>query len=351
MPTTNRNTLRRVRFAVVALIFSFGIARAAQAQQLQFASLGDVKLQSGEVLRDCRIGYRTYGALNADKSNVILIPTWAGGTTEQLAAAVGPGRLADSGKYYVITVDALSNGVSSSPSNSPKQPRMKFPRITIRDMVETQHILLTRVLSIPHVKAVMGISMGGMQTFQWIVAYPGFMDKAIPIVGSPRLAAYDLMQWQTQIDAVVNDARWKNGNYKTNFIAVQEAEFGAMVLTTPQHYNAHTTRQQVFEELQKAKADTGGQDASNKVRQVQAMMALDVSQPFGGSMEQAAAAVKAKVFVVVSRFDHTVTPQPALDFANQLQAPTLLLEGDCGHEAPGCEEPRLMEAVSAFLEN
>lgn len=111
----------------------FLAALCAGAQEQQFANLGDFKLESGEVLRDCRIGYRTFGQLSADKSNVILIPTWAGGTTERLAGNVGAGLLADSTKYYVILVDALSNGVSSSPSNSTLQPRMHFPKITVRD--------------------------------------------------------------------------------------------------------------------------------------------------------------------------------------------------------------------------
>jgi len=88
---------------------------------------------------------------------------------------------------------------------------MQFPRITIRDLVETQHELLTGVLGIHHLKAVMGISMGGMQTFQRIVAYPSFMDKAIPIVGSPRLAPHDLVLWQVQIDTITNDAAWNGG--------------------------------------------------------------------------------------------------------------------------------------------
>ena len=101
---------------------------SALSQEQQFANLGDFKLESGEVLRDCRIGYRTFGQLNPGKSNVILFPTWAGGTTEQLAGSVGAGRLADSTKYYVILVDALSNGVSSSPSNSELQPHMQFPK-------------------------------------------------------------------------------------------------------------------------------------------------------------------------------------------------------------------------------
>ena len=94
------------------------------AQEQQFAALGDFKLKSGEVIRDCRIGYRTFGRLNEQKSNAIVLPTWASGTSEQLKSNIGPGRLMNSEKYFVIAIDALGNGVSSSPSNSKLQPRM-----------------------------------------------------------------------------------------------------------------------------------------------------------------------------------------------------------------------------------
>ncbi|MDT7777538.1 MAG: hypothetical protein QOC99_50, partial [Acidobacteriota bacterium] len=202
---------RQIRVAASILLFLLMSAGVAAAQALKFAQLGDFRLESGDVLRDCRIGYRTFGALNADRSNAILFPTWASGTTEQLMSNFGPGRLVDTSKFYVIAVDALGNGVSSSPSNSTRQPRMKFPRFTVRDMVNSQHELLTKVLGISHLKAVLGISMGGMQTFQWIVAYPDFMDCGVPVVGSPRLAPYDLLDWQTQIDAIMNDPGWQNG--------------------------------------------------------------------------------------------------------------------------------------------
>ncbi|MDQ3907488.1 MAG: alpha/beta fold hydrolase [Acidobacteriota bacterium] len=323
-------------------------AVAAAQQQQQFARLGDFRLESGETLRDCRVGYRTFGAMNADRSNVILFPTWASGTTEQLASNFGPGRLVDTSKYYVVAVDALSNGVSSSPSNSTLQPRMSFPRVTIRDMVNTQHELLTRVLGIKHVRAVMGISMGGMQTFQWVVAYPDFMDLGVPVVGSPRLAPYDLLDWQTQIDAIMNDPGWQNGNYTREPARAAEYEFGALVLTTPSEVNRRMTREQVLKEIERAKS-VHGFDANDKIRQDQAMMSLDVSAPFGGSMERAASAVKARVLVVVALQDHTVTPGPAIEFARLLKAQLLTLEGDCGHLAPGCEAQKLNPAVAEFL--
>ena len=113
------------------------LIHVAAAQQLQMASVGDLTLVSGEVIRDCRIGYRTFGHLNADKSNVVVFATWFRGTTKDLIDLFGPGKLVDTSKYYVIAVDALGDGVSSSPSNSPSQLHMTFPKIAIRDMVNS----------------------------------------------------------------------------------------------------------------------------------------------------------------------------------------------------------------------
>jgi len=342
--TTHSTLAPRIIFTII--LFSL----SASAQELQFAQLGDFKLENGQVIRDCRIGYRTFGKLNETRSNAIIFPTWAGGTTEQLKGSIGPGKLVDSNRYFVIAVDALSNGVSSSPSNSKLQPRMSFPNITLRDSVNTQYELATRILKLNHVRAVIGISMGGMQTFQWLVSYPDFMDLGVPIVGSPRLAAYDLLLWQAQIDAIMNDASWNNGNYATNPARAPEFEFGALLLTTPDEYNKKMTRQKVLEELKKAReAKGGGFDANDKIRQDQAMMALDVSEPFGGSLEQAAARVKAKVFVIASKFDHVVTPGPAIEFAKLINAKLLVLEGDCGHLAPSCEYQKVNPVIDEFL--
>ena len=323
---------------------------STSAQDLQFAELGDFKLENGQVIRDCRIGYRTFGKLNEARSNAIIFPTWAGGTTEQLKGSIGPGKLVDSNRYFVIAVDALANGVSSSPSNSKLQPRMSFPNITLRDSVNTQYELATRILKLNHVRALIGISMGGMQTFQWIVSYPDFMDLGIPIVGSPRLAPYDLLLWQSQLDGIMNDRNWNNGDYTVNPARTPEYEFSALLLTTPDHFNKEMTRAKVLDELKQAReAKGGGFDANDKVRQVQAMMALDVSAPFSGSLEQAAGRVKARVFVVVAKFDHVVTPGPALEFAQLLHAKVMVLEGDCGHISTACEANKLNPAVDEFL--
>ena len=334
-----------IRSLIVLHLF----ALAALAQQQQFANIGDLKLENGGVIRNCRIGYRTFGQLNADKSNVIVFPTWAGGTTEQLQSSIGPGKLVDSTTYFVIAIDALSNGVSSSPSNSRLQPRMRFPQFTLRDTVNSQHKLLTTVLKIDHVKAIVGISMGGMQAFQWLVSYPDFMDKAVPIVGSPRLAPYDLLIWQAQIEALMRDRDWRGGNYSSNPARALDFAFGQILLTTPPDYNKRKKREEVLADLEKARRNGRSFDANDKIRQTQAMMKLDIYRDFGGDLERAAKAVKAKVFVVVSRFDHVVTPGPAIEFASLLNAKVLNLESECGHLATVCESTHLNTAVAEFL--
>jgi homoserine O-acetyltransferase len=341
--------MNNIRRGLIVLVAVLCLSAASYAQDQKFADLGDFKLVSGETLRDCRIGYRTFGKMNADRSNIVVFPTWAGGTTEELMANVGPGKLISDADYYVVLIDALANGVSSSPSNSTVQPHMKFPKITVRDMVNTQHELLTKKLGITHVKAVIGISMGGMQTFQWMVSYPDFMDKAIPMVGSPHVAPYDVVMWRINIDSIEDSAGWNNGDYTQNPAQVVHFEIGELILQTPTEYNRTHTRQQVLDALKKAETDKG-EDANNTIRQSEAMMALDVSDAYGGSMEKAAAAVKAKVFVVVAKHDHTVTPQPARDFAALLHAPVLELESECGHLATGCDAAKLAPAVADFLQ-
>ncbi|MDA2939037.1 alpha/beta fold hydrolase [Acidobacteria bacterium AH-259-A15] len=123
---------------------------------------------------------------------------------------IGLGKLVDSTKYFVIAVDAFGNGVSSSPSKSRVQAGDSFPEFSIRDMVNAQHQLLTKVLGVSHLRAVMGISMGGMQTFQWMVSYPDFLGRAVPIVGSPRLASNDLLLWQAEMRAIEGARECRN---------------------------------------------------------------------------------------------------------------------------------------------
>ena len=188
------------------------LARAADGDQ-QIGQLHTCKLSNGRQIDDCFLGYRTWGTLNAQQSNAILFPSWFSGNSNNIANFVGADKMVDPARFFLVAVDALGDGVSSSPSNSSDQHGTHFPAITIADMVDVEYRLATEVLHLKHLHAVMGISMGGMQTFEWMVKYPAFMDLAVPIVGSPRLTSYDLLLWQSEVEAAQDDPLFQGGNY------------------------------------------------------------------------------------------------------------------------------------------
>jgi homoserine O-acetyltransferase len=339
--------MRRALLAFFFLLFSVFLP-AQTIPPLQYANLGDLKLENGSVIHDCRIGYRTLGTLNAAKSNAVLFPSWFTGKSGDIAAGLGPGAYVDTSKYFVIAVDSLGNGVSSSPSNSTTQHGTDFPQFSIRDMVYSEYRLVTETLHLQHLHAVMGVSMGGIQTFQWMVSYPDFMDLAIPIAGTPQMSSYDLLLWNIELKALESDPAYKNGKYTETPPLSLVALIHNMNLTTPDFRANHTTRegfQQYFEEIV-----TNGDrftDANDYLHQLQAIIGHDIAH--GSSLYDAANKVKTKVLVINATQDHMVNPLPALGFAKLIHAQTLLLESDCGHMAPGCESAKMDPVVQQFL--
>lgn len=315
----------------------------------QFADLGVCRLVSGKQIDHCRLGYRTWGQLNAARSNAVLIPTWFSGTSANWFDAIGLKGLVDPARYFIVVIDALADGVSISPSNSPSQHGPDFPAITIQDMVNAEHRLAVETLHLNHVHAVMGISMGGFQTFEWMADYPTFMDDAVPIVGSPRPNGRDLLLSLSDIDAVKSDPAFQGGRY-TKAPAVPQAQLiWQLNLTTPEQF-ARTHPPDVFER-DYAKWEATGIlpfDANDWIAQLEACLHQDIAH--GGTLEDAAKRVKAKVLIVPSLQDHMVNPQPALNFAKLIGAKTFLLKGDCGHLATRCESATLNPVVRAFLD-
>ena len=178
----------------------------------QLYRIGDFKLESGEVIKDFAISYVTHGTLNAKKSNAILMVTAISGNHHRIDFLIGPGKALDSAKYFVIATDAIGNGLTTSPSNSTAQPRMKFPKYGIRDMVESQHRLLGH-LGIARVVAVIGPSMGGMQTLQWGVSHPDTMDALVAMVPLARTPAWTTTVLEASRKAIMLDPAWSDGNY------------------------------------------------------------------------------------------------------------------------------------------
>lgn len=322
----------------------------------RFAQLGDLKLERGGTIEDCALGYRTVGTLNAERSNAVLLLTWRTGKSAQALGLLKPEGLFDPSPYYVIIVDSIGNGVSCSPSNSRTQKGPAFPAFTIRDMVEAEHRLVTKELKLTHLHAVLGYSMGGTQTFQWMVSHPDMMDVAVPIAGTPRQSSYDLLLFSALERAILSDPGYAGGAYTKNPTVSLYKLLFSLHATTPAHRNKETARGEVDEFLQATtEIDPAAVDANDSLWQIRAMMTQDIGEPGTAgperSLDVAAARIKARVHVISAAQDQLLNPNAALDFAKTIHASTTVLQTDCGHLALRCELAPIRAAVETALKS
>lgn len=323
------------------LFFYFIVSFSVFSQgNLKIANIGNLKTTGGKIIKNCKISYRTFGKMNENRSNGILFPTWFGGKSKDLMGNAG--TLIDTTKYYLILVDALGNGVSSSPSNT-----VGFPDITIKDMVNAEHQLLTKTLSINHLYAVMGISMGGMQTFEWLTSYPDFMEKAIPIVGTPKQSFYDKILWKTEWNII--EQAGKNPKARQEAMK-QVAMVHNLNLFTPLHWNNIQKAENADAQIKKAGEDyMKGNYSENWICQIKAMLSQDIYQTSGKNLENLKDFLKAKILVVVATQDNMVNPVAAMEFSKSLGTDYLELTGECGHVATACENEKMKNAIQAFF--
>jgi homoserine O-acetyltransferase/O-succinyltransferase len=177
--------------------------------------LGNVRLQRGATLRDCKLAYKTFGKLSAAKDNAIVYPTWYSGQHYDNEWLVGPGMALDPEKYFIIIPNMLGNGLSSSPSTMPAPyngPR--FPRVTAYDNVRVQHRLVTEKFGIKKLPLVTGWSMGALQTFHWGALYPDMVERIAPFCGSAKCSRHNFVFLEGVKAALTADAAYNGGWYK-----------------------------------------------------------------------------------------------------------------------------------------
>lgn len=181
----------------------------------ELIDIGDLTLENGGTLRRCQLAVATHGTLNADKTNAVLIPTWYSGTSKIMEQVyVGAGRALDPAKYFIVIVNQIGSGLSTSPHNAPFPGSAgHFPHVRIGDDVRAQHKLITEHYGIQELALVVGGSMGAQQTYEWAVRYPEMVKRAAPIAGTAKNTAHDFLFTDTLIDAITSDPAWQNGFY------------------------------------------------------------------------------------------------------------------------------------------
>lgn len=184
--------------------------------EYQMVPLGDFVLESGMVIRDCQLAISTFGELNESKNNAILVTTWFSGTNKAMEDIfIGEGRALDPSKYFIVVVNQICNGLSTSPQNVPIPFNAScFPNVRISDDVRAQHQLLTEYFNITSLELVVGGSMGAQQVYEWAVRYPEMVKRAAPIAGTAQTTPHCKLLSETLVEAITSDPEWKNGFYR-----------------------------------------------------------------------------------------------------------------------------------------
>ena len=180
-------------------------------------SLGDFVLEEGYTLRDCRLAYATFGELNEAKDNAILVTTWYSGTHQIMRDVyIGPGRALNPEEYFIVAINQIGNGLSSSPHNTDGTHAMAgFPRVRIGDDVRAQERLLRELFGIERLELVVGGSMGAQQTYEWAVRFPEkVIKRAAPIAGTARNTPHDFIYTQALVETITSDPAFEGGWYE-----------------------------------------------------------------------------------------------------------------------------------------
>jgi homoserine O-acetyltransferase len=198
--------------------------------------LPELRTVGGATIRDVAVGYETYGALNEARDNAILVAHYFSGTSHAAGryrpddplpgywdSIIGPGKAVDTDRYFVIASDTLVNFNANDPnvvttgpaSLDPATGRrygLNFPAVAIADFVRVQKALVDS-LGVKRLHAVMGPSMGGLQTFEWAASFPDFMERIIPVIAAPSFNGW-LTGWLSMWTQPIRlDPDWRGGAY------------------------------------------------------------------------------------------------------------------------------------------
>lgn len=331
------------------------------SQGAQRFSLGALTLQCGHTLHDAQLSYRTFGTLLPDRSNVVLYPTSYGAQHDDVAWLVQPGGILDSDRYFVVIVDMLGNGLSSSPSN-----HAAFTHdvtVTHHDNVAAQDRLL-RALGIEQLALVYGWSMGAQQAYHWAVLHPERVMRVAALCGTARTSEHNLLFLQSLQAALHADPCWDG----LRFVGSPErglrafARIYASWATSQAFYRKQLYRSLGYDSLEDYLVRAWEpayrrRDPADLSAMLRTWMACDVAQNpvHRGSLSAALGAIRARTLVMPGSCDLYFTPEDcAADAAAIRDARYLPIPSVWGHRAgnpaQNPEDARFIrDAVHALL--
>jgi len=338
--------------AFLAVALGVCVAAGARAEP-QIFNVYDFEFENGSILPELRVAYETHGTLSAGRDNAILLVHGTSGSRHSFDAMIGPGRTFDTDKNFVVTVDAIGGGDSSSPKDGLGQD---FPRYTIRDMMAAQHALVTKGLELTTLRAVGGSSMGSFVTLEWGIHHPEVVRSLILLVPSPKTEPNFQLVVDLMTSVIALDPEWQGGRYTRNPVeGLRLAGMAYYPWIVSTSYLDRLPARQLAKEIDESARAFGNWDANSLVLRYGASRAHDVSAPFGGDMSAALAQITAPTLVLPSASDRLL----GLDGARRIrdgvkQASYAEIPSELGHRAarpaPGTPEGEFIDRqIRAFL--
>ena len=347
--TRQVTSIRILMLFAAILTMSIGFASAQEIKlSPQYINIKNFKLSTGKVLEEIKVEYATLGTPKKNKqgeiTNAVVLCHGFSGNYSQVTfftGMVGPGKPFDTAKYFFILPTAMGSPGSSSPSVSGYGP--KFPKYTVEDMVSAQFHLVNKHLKIQHLKGVIGASMGGIQTLQWITHYPDFMDWAIPIATASEANGRALGRSAALVDIIKLDPTYKNGHYTEQPKKGMEVYFMSAYLWyfTHDHYSkTWTTKEELINGLKNLSVGSNKVDANDIVWREEAMMNFNVTKLLPK--------VKAKTLVIGVIEDELFPPSSYKAIAEAIpDAKVFEYSSELGHVGCG---PHLLKAGKVIQE-
>jgi len=275
----------------------------------EIVSVGRLDLEEGGTIPDCRLAFTTWGELNAAKDNAVLITTWYSGSHQIWRDVyVGEGHALDPSRYFIVCIDQIGSGLSTSPHNAPDEIAMsKFPQVRIGDDVVAQERLLREHFGIETLQLVVGGSMGAQQTYEWAVRFPEKVLRAAPIAGTAQNTPHDFLYTKALNEAIMSDPGWNGGEYASNADVVtgltRHAGIWAVMGFSTEFWKQEVWRALEFESKEAFLAGFlepyfTAMDPNDLLCMAWKWQRGDVARHTGGDLEAALARITAKTFVI-----------------------------------------------------